>query len=485
MPDTAPQIDQLVKDRQRDATQANTRQAALDKTRTDTAAAEDKELAPLEAKTSTAITDLQTAEQAKPPAFDPPKYEPKPLIDGKDFQGLSMGLIAMALAGGIASRGNWMGVASTLNGALKGYYDGNKERAQREWENYKTQFDAAKAKSESEQKEFADILQNRRLTINEMFAQMRIAAAKYGREDIRAAAEQKSIDQLWGRVQAADTTLDNIRDRDQRQRAGLDATLNRQTAAEKALDEKGEWFVQQTALGGNMKYVQMLQSRFGGLLAADTFNKIGASLQAAGLDPRTITEAQLNLVVQKTAQTNGTNRLLAVGRLTESLQPLESELTMLVTKVNGKGLTAANATFNKIKKQLGDQDLSELQTLMGSVGRQYIEAVTMPGSNAQLHATAQDWADGQFDPNTNIANLQGVLKGMNLEIGSTKTALVHQVEISQSLVTGQGVTLPVPGAPAAPAAPAPAAPAHQPYSDPAKEQRYQEWKRGQSAQPTQ
>jgi hypothetical protein len=193
----------------------------------------------------------------------------------------------------------------------------------------------------------------------------------------------------------------------------------------------------------------------------------------------------LNLAVQKTAQTNGTNRLLAVGRLTESLQPLESELTMLVTKVNGKGLTAANATFNKIKKQLGDQDLSELQTLMGSVGRQYIEAVTMPGSNAQLHATAQDWADGQFDPNTNIANLQGVLKGMNLEIGSTKTALVHQVEISQSLVTGQGVTLPVPGAPAAPAAPAPAAPAHQPYSDPAKEQRYQEWKRGQSAQPTQ
>jgi hypothetical protein len=480
----APQIDQLLKDKQRDVSQATVRQAALDKTRTDTAAAEDKELAPLEAKTSSAITDLQAAEAKPPPAFDPPKFEPKPLIDGKDFQGLSMGLIAMALVGGVASKGNWMGVASTLNGALKGYYDGNKERAEREWQNYKTQFDAAKAKSESEQKEFADILQNRRLTINEMFSQMRIAAAKYGREDIRAAAEQKSIDQLWQRVQAADTTLAQISDKDQRQRAGLDATLNRQTAAEKALDDKGEWFVQQTALGGNMKYVQMLQSRFGGILAADTFNKIGAALQASGLDPRTITEEQLNLMVQKTAQQNATNRQLAVERLTESLKPLESELTMLVTKVNGKGLTAANATFNKIKSQLGDEDLAELKTLMGSVGRQYVEAVTMPGSNAQLHASAQQWVDGQFDANTNIANVQGTLKAMNLEIASTKKALENQIKTSQGTVTGQGPTLPVPGAPPPPAAPPPAAAAHQPFADPAKEQRYQEWKRAQP-QPTQ
>jgi len=67
---------------------------------------------------------------------------------------------------------------------------------------------------------------------------------------------------------------------------------------------------------------------------------------------------------------------------------------------------------------------------------------------------------------------------MNLEIGATREALTHQIKQSQGIVTGQGITLPVPGA--APAAtPAP----HQPFADPAKEQRYQEWKAKQGNAP--
>jgi hypothetical protein len=470
----------LLKDIAADRNEAATRQTALDAERQTSSTEREGVLQPMEAGVNKEIASLGTL---KPPPVTPlPEWKPQPLIDSKDYQQLSMGLIGMSLIAGIASRGNWMGVSSTLNGALKGYYDGNQEAAERRYKDYQTQFKEAQQKSQQQQKEFEDILQNKRLSINDMLTQIKIAAAKYGRDDVRMEAEQKSIDGVWKRVETMDATLARLSDMDQRQQAGFDAMFKRDQqrlkGASADLDENGQWVTEQMALGGNFKPLHELQSRFGGEMAAQMYNAIGAQLKANGQDPRTLTESQLNLLVQKTAQSQATNREQAVGRLTESLTKLEGEAKRLVTKVNGEGMTTANATFNAISSQFGDQDLQELKTLMGSMGRQYIEAVTMPGSNAQLHASASAWADEKFDPNTNLSNLLGTFKAMNLEIGATREALTHQIKQSQGIVTGQGITLPVPGA--APAAtPAP----HQPFADPAKEQRYQEWKAKQGNAP--
>jgi hypothetical protein len=188
-----------------DSQQANQRQSALDTQRSQSAAAQDATLAPMEAAASTQIGDLSAMQPPK--KADLPAYQPKPLVDPQEYQKVSWGLIGMALIGGIASKGNWMGVSASLNGALKGFLDGNHERAAQEYQDYKTQFERAKAKSEAEQKEFADILQNRRLTINNMLTQIKITAAKYGRDDVRMEAEQKSIDGIWRRVEAMDDSI--------------------------------------------------------------------------------------------------------------------------------------------------------------------------------------------------------------------------------------------------------------------------------------
>jgi len=466
----------------RDMATADTRQAALDTERQASLKERDATLAPQEAAVSSAITDLDKTATQRPADVPLPKFEPKPLVDAKDYQGLSMALIGMALIGGVASKGNWMGVSSTLNGALKGYYDGNLERADREYKNYQTQFKEAQALQERQQKEFESILTNKRLTINDMLTQVKIAAAKYGRDDVRMEAEQKSIDGVWKRVETMDATLARIADQDQRQRAGFEAMFQRQRiqmqGATGALTDVGKWFVGQRSAAGDDSALQRVSSRFGAAMAAQIYNEVGEQLYREGVDPRTVTESKLNLLVQRSAQTQANNRMLAVGRLTESMKSLENEATRLVGIVNGGGMVAANATFNKISNQFGDTDLNELKTLMKALGTQYIETVTMPGSNAQLHATSSAWAAENFDPNTNLANLQGVFKAMNLEIAATHKALVNQVQESKQMVTQQGVTMPLPGGAPPTAAPAPAP--HQPYADPEKERRYQEWKRAQS-----
>lgn len=443
-------ISRLTQDRNRDEAAARQRQEQLDKLRTATSTQEEKELKPLEDTAGKLEGDLQQLQPPKPTQL--PEWKPKPIVDEKDFSNFSMGLIAMALVGGAVSRGNWLGVASSLNGALDGYLKGNQARADREFQDYQTKFKEAQAHDEQAQREFESILNNKQLSINAVLNQIKIAAAKYGREDVRQAAEQKSIDGIWRQVEATDRSIATLSEQNERiamQLALGNARLKQTGGGEAALNDYGKWFVNQTLLGGNDKFLKELQSRYGGAIAADMFNTVGRELQEAGVDPRTLSEAQINNAVQLSVQRQTATRIAGVERLTRSMQDIQSEVTRLVEKVNGTGMRPVNATFNAIESHLGQdglQDLTELKTLMSTLGRQYIEAVTMPGSNAQLHATAQEWSENVFDPNMNLYGLQGVLKAMNYEIATTSKALGSTLKDAQSAVTDQGMTLPAPGA---------------------------------------
>jgi len=220
----------LQKDIAADRQEAISRQSALDTARQQSATQREGELAPMEAGVSKEIDQLGAVKP--PPKADLPTYQPKPLVDPNEYQKFSGALLGMALIAGIASKGNWMGVTASLNGALKGHLEGDQARAEKDWQDYKTKFDEAKAKSEAQQKEFADILQNKRLTINDMLTQIKIASAKYGRDDTKFEAEQKSIDGIWKRIESMDTSLTRISDMDQRQRRQIDARFQMQKIAQ-------------------------------------------------------------------------------------------------------------------------------------------------------------------------------------------------------------------------------------------------------------
>ncbi|HWT81462.1 MAG TPA: hypothetical protein VN648_21930, partial [Candidatus Methylomirabilis sp.] len=66
-----------------------------------------------------------------------------------------------------------------------------------------------------------------------------------------------------------------------------------------------------------------------------------------------------------------------------------------------------------------------------ATARLYIEAVTMPGSNAQIHATAQETADEMINANMSVGQIMGAFYAMNREINATQGALSS---ISQHLL---------------------------------------------------
>jgi hypothetical protein len=372
------------------------------------------------------------------------------VVNPKDYEAFSFALLGMALMGGAVSKGNWMGVSSTLNGALKGYLEGNQARAQKEYDDFDRQFKAAKDHDAAALKSYDDILNNKRLSINDQLNQIRTRAKIQGDEDVATAAQMKHFDAMLNQINARRRSLDQTVARFDTVGAQIQAQRDKAAAARSAtgganLNEDGKWFVESTMAGGNDKYAKMLQSRYGGQIAAGILNDMGKTFRTDGLDPRSMTEAQINLQVQKSTQTQITNRINGVERLTSAIKPLETRLQDLVRQVNGNGTMTMNQLENKVKSELGNEKLAELHTLMGSVGRQYIEAITMPGSNAQLHATSQDWADGTFSPNMPISALNGTLKAMNLEINSTSQALRDQLGKSHSEVTSQGPSIAPPG----------------------------------------
>jgi hypothetical protein len=440
-------------DRARDVQTAQARQAALDKSTSQNVDRENREMAPLEGAATAAEKDLSGI---KPPTpSEKPEWKPHPIVDPKDYQQFSFAVLGMAMIGGAISRGNWLGVSSAVNGAMQGYLDGNKDKADREFKDYQTKYKEALDHDKAAQAEFESILTNKNNSINSILAQIKIAAAKYGREDVRAAAEQKSIDGIWRQVEATDRSIatiqqhnDSLETQFELGKARLD---NRSGGAgmdlEAPINANAKWLVEQTMLGGNDKFLKEAQSRYGGPVAMAALNDLGKTLQEQGVDPRTLTEAQLDNQVQLSTQRQISQRTAGVERLTGSIQQIETEVSRLVDKVNGTDPKLLNKGFNAISAAIGDEDVAELKTLLGSMGRQYIEAVTMPGSNAQLHASAQDWADGQFDANMNIPTLKGTLKAMNFEIQSTTNALKKGQAASGARVQGQGVTLPTPGAP--------------------------------------
>lgn len=174
-------------------------------------------LAPMEQKLSQELAEPVPQR----PKTEIPQFKPKPIIDAKEYESLSYGLIAMAMIGGVASQGKWLEVGASLNGALKGYMEGNIQVAQKAYADYHEQFKGAMAKEAQANREFEDILKNRHMRISDQISQYRIVAAKYDRQDALVAAQSRSLDQMWKSLESRKTAMGKLEESHERATARL------------------------------------------------------------------------------------------------------------------------------------------------------------------------------------------------------------------------------------------------------------------------
>jgi len=406
----APQA--LQQDIQAATESAEQRQAALDAQRQQSASSQQAEMAPKEQAVSQQLDSLQQLKP--PPKADLPTYQPKPLVDPKEYQQVSFGLLAMAMIAGIASRGNWMGVNASLNGALKGFLEGNQQRAAKDYQDYKTKFDEAKAKSEGEQKEFAQILENRKLSINEMLTQIKITAAKYGRDDIRMEAEQKSIDGIWKRVETMDQTIYKTQEQNIRFQEALAAKL---AAAKTAAGGGGNPEDLQGAIGmattgaplnqivpgyGKAASTQRAAVRDGAIKQIQSENP-GMTLSQAG---QLYAKRQVEYAGGKASVTQLTKMVGATRQAVEQLDFNVDKATEEMRKLGSTDISPViNAIIRQEEKWSGDPALGGLFYFMNAAATESARLLSGgQASAAQLHQgaaeEAKQWANVNLTPAT-------------------------------------------------------------------------------------
>lgn len=192
-------------------------QAALDQLSQDrTALVGQRGAAPTGAADADLLTQKQAAlapveqainaEQAlpKPPgAAQLPAAPNKPLVDPNEYSKLSAALVAMAMIAG-AKSGNWLGASRSLNGALKGYLEGNQAKADQDWQKYQADYSKAVEQHKEQQQEYVDVLENRKLSINAKFQQWSMIAAKYDDQQKLALARQKRYDEMTKSIYGMD-----------------------------------------------------------------------------------------------------------------------------------------------------------------------------------------------------------------------------------------------------------------------------------------
>jgi hypothetical protein len=174
-----------------------------------TLAAKQADLAPTQEALQHAYHD---AESVKPPGpADLPQAPNKPLVDAAEYQKFSGALVAMALIAGSVSRGNWFGVSHSLNGALKGYMEGNQQKADEEWKKYQADFTKAVDKHKEQQEDYIDTLNNKKLSINGILAELQTKAAKWDDQALLARTRAKDLAAVQKQIYDMDAKTDELK----------------------------------------------------------------------------------------------------------------------------------------------------------------------------------------------------------------------------------------------------------------------------------
>src|SRR5208337_1412824 len=327
----------------------------------------------------------------------------------------------------------WMGVSSSLNGALRGYLEDNQARAQKEYQDYKTKFDEAKSKSEAEQKEFADILQSKRLSINDMLTQVKITAAKYGRDDIRMEAEQKSIDGIWKRVETMDETIYKNAEQNLR----LQESINSRMAMAKEKDAGAA--PGQLPAGFKQEDIDYYARR---VLSGDSTWKTGLSRTKSGTEIIRAVDARVPELSRESGHTPEADAVImderhALSHALTDRQKYVAASTQFVSNFNkqadlvekylepgvGGGPPALNRWIQAGRTALaGDPDVGRLDVAIRGLAREHQRIVTGVTSNGQLQVAAQQTADALLNRDDTAESIRARLGVMREEANNALTS---------------------------------------------------------------
>ena len=394
----------------------------------------------------------------------------------------SLGTI-LAIFGSMKTRAPMTSALNSMAAAMKGFHQGDQERVKLETAKYQNDFKKALQQNQIEMQRYVQSLEKNKFDMEKAQAEFRVFAIEDGNQTmhdaINAGDYTKQAAILSASLNAGMKGAEFMqKEQDMRERRAQAATAHADSQKMIVTGPDGKpYTMDKRSLPALPQEQQIGAAKFGATgggnqVAPKTTEEMYKVAEKFGLTPEAFEKAvdrynqgdplalptrnqknmplitdimsraaekfpdsspvvnKIEMSGYKTAFVNTTNREAAVHRITEAVKNLEYRATELNQKLNST-LPGQwpNQTVNELTAQFGNNaDLAELKNLMFAVGREYVAATTMPGSNAQMNIGSEKNAEKLANGNMPPAMLAGALKGINADIAATDAALEKERE---------------------------------------------------------
>lgn len=395
-------------------------------------------LAPIEAQMTQQLQQPMPERQK----VDMPEWKPEPIIDPKDFQNYSMGLLAFGLIGGAFAKDRWSTVASSLNGAMEGYLQGNQMLAQKKYDDYKIAFDAAKQKETQANKEFSDLLGKRDISLKEMMKQYEILAYKYDRVDAQDVARRKDIGAMYKSLEHQQTALDKL----QAQHDNLQFRKDMADRKYQAQQGEGQGGLTPEAIDSlahqAMKDRGVLSNIGRGVQGAKDLraiqNRMADIAKEQGLTGGDIQGGRASFRADQSSLSKLTQQYDAVTAFEKTAIKNGDKLMTLADKVDKTGIPALEGWIRSGRKSTGDPAVSAFDAQMQLYRTEAAKILTNPNLTGTLSDSARKEVEHFLGGNSSAEQIRSVVNLLKSDFEFRRRSTEEQMKDIKSRLVSQG-----------------------------------------------
>ena len=360
----------------------------------------------------------------------------------------SMGVMAaLAALFGSASRGPYSGAMAAMTGAMEGWQQRDDKIVEQSMKEYAENVAAIRTNNESLKAEWESAKEEHKNNIEGLLSAAKGIAIKYdlgdvGQADIRLQRADKAGAALDKHVDSMQRGIDNLF---KLKESILDHIAKAEQQKLKLAQQQSgffEWddatFTARRILAGESgASLGMGTGQVGSYNRTLTTRALRSIAQSENLPPATVARAQAQLAAVKSGMRQNETRAVAVQRLTGQIEGQWGIIKDLVEKGAGpSGIPAADAPINTIRRHLGDEDLAAFDRAIQTLATNYQEAMTMPGSNAQMHEGSRINAERFLNTNQPFRVLESVYNVMLREIENADKAYAAVAERERAKIGG-------------------------------------------------
>lgn len=355
-----------------------------------------------------------------------PSADTGPIVDPKAYSDFAHGMLALSLIGAFAGRSHWKGALSALDGALKGFKEGSLDNAKAKTAQFEREYKLAVTKQREADKEYTDVLENKKLSLNMKAQLMQVAASKHQDWQMEAAARQHDYDTMFRLAQQYEGRASQMQSRADALRDKVQARLGDDSFGPGFTEDAKELAAEKYLATGIL--APMGGGKRGTKAREDVLNKAAQLMRERGMAPGDIPAAQAGFAANKASLSKLTQQYDAITAFEKTAIRNGDQLLGLADKVDTTGVPVIEKWIRAGRKATGSADVAEFDAQMLVYRTEAAKILMNPNLTGQLTDSARKEVEEFLKGSASAEQIRAVVKRLKTDFENRKHVLEAQID---------------------------------------------------------